>query len=191
MNARNVPQRSFIAQSLGAAAGALLAARHRLDMRGWLEGAEAASADVLHETYNALLAFVAPGWDEYSIQQPVTTVEPGPVETGAADALIATIDSAAPYVPNFSTFLAAILNNIALGVNGDATGPFISPFARLSAQEKAWVFQFMNTDDALKLISDVLPGLVAISACSEPYFGGDATYFTTTVTSCEVNSPPS
>jgi len=84
-----MPRRSLIGQALGAAAGALLAARHRLDARGWLEGADAASADVLHETYNALLAFVVPGRDEYSIQQGLTTREPGGVEAGATNALIA------------------------------------------------------------------------------------------------------
>jgi len=167
-----------------------------------LEGADAASADVLHETYNALLAFVVPGRDEYSIQQGLTTREPGGVEAGATDALIATIDGAAAYTPNFAGLVAAILNNVALGVNRAASGPFTSPFARLSAQEKAWVFQFMDTDDALAMISGVLPGLVAFFACSEPdalepaarsvtIVPSAAAYFTTMVTSCDVNRPPS
>ena len=190
MNARSVSRPSFIELSLGAAAGALVASRGSLDVRGWLEGADTASVDVLHETYNALLAFVVPGRDEYSIQQGVTT------------ALIATIDGAAAYPHNFAAILAAILNNIALGVNGTATGPFTSPFARLSAQEKVWVFQFMGSDDVLKVIADVLPGFVAFFMYSEA--GGfdpatrsltsvppTAAYFTTTVTSCEVNNPPS
>jgi hypothetical protein len=186
MNAQGAPT-SFIELSLGAAANPV-ASRGRLDVRGWLEGATA-SVDVLHETYNALLAFVVPGRDEYSIQQAVTT------------ALIATIDGVAAYPHNFAAILAAILNNIALGVNGTATGPFTSPFARLSAQEKAWAFQFMGSDDVLKVIADVLPGFVAFFTYSEA--GGfdpasrsltsvppTAAYFTTTVTSCG-NNPPS
>ena len=138
---------SFIGESLGVGAAALLAARHRLDVRGWLDGVDAPD-EVLRDTYRALLRFVVPDRPDRE----------------ALDTLIATLDVAAPYSPNFAAFLAAVLNNIALGVNTDADGPSPSPFARLSRREQSWVFRFMDTDEALREISTVLPGCVAFVA---------------------------
>jgi hypothetical protein len=134
---------------------------------GWTRAAEAASADVLRDTYNALLAFVVPGRDDYSLHQGVATAEPGGVESGAVDALIATIDESTPYFPGFSTVIAGILNDIALAISGTASGPFVSPFARLKMADKATVFQVMDADPSLKLIAGVLPAFVAFFAYSE------------------------
>ena len=85
----------------------------------WTRGVDASSADLLHDTYNGLLAFVVPGRDDYSQHQGVATTEPGGVESGAVDALIATIDESTPYVPGFSVQIAGLLNYIALAINGN------------------------------------------------------------------------
>ena len=152
-------ERSFIDESLGVGAAALLAARHRLELRGWLDGSDG-PPDVIRDTYNALLTFVVPERARTS-EEPQTLDQPA---CEAIDALIAALDSAAPYCPNFAAFLAAVLNNIALGVNARAGGPSPSPFARLSLREQGWVFQFMGTDDAMREMSTVLPGCVAYLA---------------------------
>jgi len=105
MNARQVSRRSFLGQSaLAAAAAALVQAPEFLADGAWFETARAAGADLLHDTYNGLLAFVVPGRDEYSIQQGVVTGNPGGVEAGGVDALIATIDESTPQMPNSITW---------------------------------------------------------------------------------------
>ena len=154
--------------ALTSAAAALAQAVPPLLAHGeWMRGAEPASADLLHDTYNGLLAFVVPGRDEYSRHQGVTTDAPGGVDSGAVDALIATIDESTPYVPEFSVLIAGILNSIALAINDAAAGPFVSPFARLSMGEKTMVFQFMDGDPAMKVIAGVLPAFVAFFVYSE------------------------
>jgi len=161
-----VSRRGFVGQVMFAGAAAALVqfpdflGRH-------VAAAHAASGDVLHETFNALLAFVVPGRDEYSIQQGDVSVDPGGVEAGAVDALIATIDESAPYFPNFASFIATILNDTATGVNPAAAGPFTSAFARLSSPEKAAVFQFLDFNDATKVLAGVLPAFVAFFVYSE------------------------
>jgi hypothetical protein len=154
--------------ALTSAAAALAQAVPTLLAHGeWARGVDASSADLLHDTYNGLLAFVVPGRDDYSQHQGEATVEPGGVESGAVDALIATIDESTPYVPEFSVQIAGILNDIALAINRDAAGPFSSPFARLLMAEKAAVFQFMDGYPALKVIAGVLPAFVAFFVYSE------------------------
>jgi len=122
---------------------------------------------VLHDTYNGLLAFVVPGRDEYSVQQGVATGDPGGVEAGSVDVLIATIDESTRYVPDFATVIATILNGTALGINPNAAGPFVSPFARLSNPEKAAVFQYLDGTDPYKVLAGVLPAFVAFFVYSE------------------------
>ena len=154
--------------ALTSAAAALAQAVPTLLAHGeWTRGAEAASADLLHDTYNGLLAFVVPGRDDYSQHQGEATDEPGGVESGAVDALIATIDESTPYVPGFSMQIAGILNYIALAINAAAAGPFTSPFARLSMAEKAAVFRVMDAEPSLKVIAGVLPAFVAFFVYSE------------------------
>ena len=154
--------------ALTSAAAALAQAVPTLLAQGeWTRRVEATSADLLHDTYNGLLAFVVPGRDDYSQHQGVATDEPGGVESGAVDALIATIDESTPYVPGFSVQIAGILNYIALAINGAAEGPFSSPFARLSMAEKAGVFKVMDADPSLKVIASVLPAFVAFFVYSE------------------------
>ncbi len=136
-------------------------------MRGWLEAAPQAPNDLIHDTFNGLLAFVVPGSDAYSVAQGVSTADRGGVDAGAADALIATIDESTPFVPSFSTQVAAILNGLAQSVNPAAGGPFPSPFARLSFAEKAAVFQIMDATDPLKLLGGILPPFMAFFCYSE------------------------
>jgi hypothetical protein len=168
MKGEQLSRRIFLGQmALASAAAALVRAPESLGVGGWLESAHAASADVLHDTFNGLMAFVVPGRDEYSIQQGVVSDSPGGVEAGGVDGLIATIDESTPYFPNFSAAIAAILNGTALAVNPGAAGPFVSPFARLSSQEKAAVFQYMDGTDTFKVLAGVLPAFVAFFVYSE------------------------
>src|SRR5262245_17745107 len=161
-------QREFIRHALcaGAMAAVLPAARF-LEARGLLEPAASAPVDLAHDTFNGLLAFIVPGTDPYSIAQGVHTAGPGGVDAGATDVLIATIDDSTPFVPQFSAIVAATLNAVAQGVNPAAAGAFRSPFARLSFAEKAAVFQFMDANESLQLLSGLLPLFVAYFVYSE------------------------
>jgi hypothetical protein len=133
----------------------------------WIREARAATPDVVRDTFNGLLAFVVPGHDEYSIAQGVSSTDPGGVDAGVMDVLIATIDESTPYVPQFSLLAAALLNGIAQAVNATGAGPFVSPFARLSFAEKTAVFQIMDGNDAYKVLASVLPAFVAYFIYSE------------------------
>ena len=133
----------------------------------WLEAAQAASTDLVHDTFNGLLAFVVPGPDGYSVSQGVTTSEPGGVGAGVTDVLITTLDGSTPFLPQFSATVAAVLNGLARVVKPFSPGTFISPFARLSFAEKAAVFQIMDATHSLKPLAGVLPALVAAFCYSE------------------------
>src|SRR5262249_3243273 len=134
-------RRNFLEGALWAGAtAALLKAQTFFQDGSWLASAQAATPDLIHDTFNGLLAFVVPGSDPYSIAQGVSTVDQGGVDAGATDILIATLDQSTPFIPSFSAQVAAILNGLALAVNPGAPGTFISPFARLSFAEKAGVF---------------------------------------------------
>jgi hypothetical protein len=102
---------------LVAAASALLQARNLFDAQGWLEAAHLTEPDLVHDTFNGLLAFVVPGWDAYSASQGVSTAEAGGVDAGVADVLIATLDESTPFVPQFSATVATLLNGLAQVVN--------------------------------------------------------------------------
>ena len=127
----------------------------------------APAPDLLHDTFNALLAFVVPGDDRYSLHQGVRTDDRGGVDAGAIDALIATIDSSTPFIPQFSSQVAALLNGFAQAVNPAASGPFESPFARLSFAEKATVFRLMDADPSYNVLAGLLLGFVAFFVYSE------------------------
>jgi hypothetical protein len=133
----------------------------------WLQAAEAATPDLVHDTYNGLVAFVVPGPDAYSVAQGVHTPEPGGLDANIIDVFIATLDGIMPFVPAFSATVAAILNGVAQQVNPSAAGSFLSPFSRLLFAEKAAVFAVMDSLDPIKPISGPLPGFVALLAYSE------------------------
>ena len=121
----------------------------------------AAADDVMRDTFNGLLAFVVPGNDGYSVQQGVTVVSLGGVDAGAAESLIATLDSAAPNVPQFSAVVATLLNGLARVVYPSAAGPFAAPFACLTFAQKTAVFEIMDGHEAYQVLAGVLPGFVA------------------------------
>jgi hypothetical protein len=161
-------RRGFLGQmALASAAAAVSQAPEFLRDGRWFASVSAQTGDLLHDTYNGLMAFVVPGHDAYSTHQGVATTEPGGVDAGAIDALIATIDLSTPFVPQFSATVAALLNGVAQLVNPAAIGPFLSPFAQLSYAEKAIVFQFMDGHPDYKVLAGVLPALVAFFAYAE------------------------
>lgn len=161
-------RRDFLAHTaMAGAAVALLRAPAFLTGRDWCSSVQATGVDLLHDTFNGLLAFVVPGRDEYSVAQGVATTDAGGVEAGTTEALIATIDGSTPFIPGFSAVVAAILNDVALTVNNNPTGSFVSPFARLSFQEKTAVLQAMDGADPLKVLAGVLPAFVAFFVYSE------------------------
>ena len=163
-----VSRRGFLgSMALASAAAALAQAPGLLPGGRWWPSVMAQGADLLHDTFNGLLAFVVPGNDEYSLAQGVHTPEEGGVDAGATEALLTTIDQTTPFVPQFSAIVAGLLNGLAEAVNPAATGSFLSPFARLSFAEKAAVFQIMDADDSFKVLAGVLPGFVAFFVYSE------------------------
>ena len=126
-----------------------------------------APADVLHETFNALLAFILPGSDAYSVAQGVSTADQGGVDAGVIEVFIATLDDTTPFVPNFSAQVTAILNGLAQAVDATPGGPFVSPFANLTLAEKAVVFQAMDANPQFAPLAGVLPPFVAFLCYSE------------------------
>ena len=161
-------RRGFLGNmALVTAALTITRATDLLTSRGWVQAAEVITPDLLHDTFNGLLAFIVPGPDDYSVAQGVSTIEPGGVDIGVTDILIATLDETTPFVPQFSATVAAILNNIALVVNPFPPGAFLSPFACLSFAEKAAVFQIMDSTEPLKPLAGVLPAFVAFFCYSE------------------------
>ncbi len=122
----------------------------------------AAETEVLRDTYNALVAFVVPGRDAYSWAQGDCSPTQGGVNMGITDELIATLDDATAFVPQFSATVADVLNELALVVAPRAAGAFfVSPFANLSFTQKAAVFRIMDDTDSLRLLAGILPPFVA------------------------------
>ena len=166
--AKRISRRGFLGNMLLlSVAITLTRATDLLTSRGWIQAAETTTADLLHDTFNGLLSFIVPGSDEYSVAQGVSTVEPGGVDEGVTDILIATLDETTPFLPQFSATVAGILNGIALVVNPSPSGQFLSPFACLSFAEKAGVFQIMDATEPLKPLAGVLPAFVAFFCYSE------------------------
>ncbi len=155
---RALSRRSFAGQAL------LLGAAMAL---GKSPGIAVPPPDVLHETFNALLAFILPGSDAYSVAQGVSTVDRGGVDAGVIEVFIATLDDTTPFVPNFSAQVAAILNGLAQAVDATPGGPFTSPFANLTFAEKAAVFQAMDATPQFVPLAGVLPPFVAFLCYSE------------------------
>jgi hypothetical protein len=129
--------------------------------------ADAADVGLVRDTLNGLLAFVVPGPDAYSVAQGVSDAATGGVDAGVMEVLIKTLDLSAPFIPNFSSMVAGILNDLAQKVNPAAVGSLASLFSRLSFAEKAAVFQIMDSTDSLKSIGGVLPAFVAYVCYSD------------------------
>ncbi len=154
-----------------AAAAALIQLPAVLTGRGWLEAAKAAQPDLVHETLNGLVAFIVPGPDPYSVTQGVSTEEPGGMDANITDAFIVTLDLAQPQtvpLPPLSVTAATVLNNVAQAVNPNtAGGPFSSPFANLSFQQKVAVFKYLDADPALASLASLLALAAALLSYSE------------------------
>lgn len=172
-DARLLSRRSFLRHAgLTAAAMALLQAPEVLSGRGWIQPVYAAEPDLVHDTYNGLLAFVVPGSDPYSEHQGASTEEPGGVDADITDVLIDSVDQAAPFLPDFSVELTGILNRVAEAVNQSASGPFSALFANLSFPEKVKVFKLLEGGVVPELrpfvpLAGVLPQFVAFLVYSE------------------------
>ena len=166
-DARLMSRRTFLR-----AAGMLTAAMAVVNAPGlisdrWIQAAQASTSDLVRDTLNGLVAFIVPGPDVYSLQQGVSTTEPGGIDAGVIDDLIEALDLSAPFVPQFSATVAAILNDMAQQVRPSASGAFPSAFARLTFPDKVTVFAIMESIDPLKGLAGVLPAVVAFLAYSE------------------------
>lgn len=151
-----------------------------LSSKGWLEEALAQADGGVTETLSALVAFILPGDDEFSKAQGESTNEPGGVAAGTVPVFIRNLDTFVPVaVPGFGTEtlpasggVSFLLNKYALQADQVGSGPFTSPFARLSFAKKAEVFQMFESDPTwndteFKFVSGILPGFVAFLAWSE------------------------
>jgi hypothetical protein len=169
---RELLQRSGLlaaAIALGGAAGA---------QRFIEEAVAAIDDDLKRDTLLALGAFILPGNDRYSVHQGVSADGPGAVDSGAIDELIRSLDLFLPppltAVP-MSGGTALLLNQYALDVRQTAAvGPFPTPFANLSFQEKGEVFRRFEADNAaneaipeLKFVAGILPTFTAFIYTSE------------------------
>jgi len=163
------PSRRNFLQSAVAAAGLLLVQ----ELKAFPETAAlrttqaAPTVDLVHDTINAFAAFVVPGPDDHSVAQGVSTTEPGGIAALVAEIFIPILDGSVPYVPNFSAVVAGILNQTALAVNPAPVGPFDSPFANLSFNEKVVVFQFLDATPSVKPLAALLPAFAAYICYSE------------------------
>lgn len=143
--------------------------------KGWLEDAYAQSADVVRQTLDALVAFVVPGPDPYSVAQGQSTKEPGGIDAGGTGLLIELLDRFVG-LPVGGTLpasggVAQTLNAYAVQVNPAAAGgPFASAFARLSFDQKIEVFRRFETDTEgteLRFVSGILIGAVGFLCFTE------------------------
>lgn len=145
-----------------------------LSGRGWLEDAYAQSPDQVRETLDALVAFVVPGPDAYSVAQGQSTKEPGGIEAGGTELLIELLDRfvglPAGTLPS-SGGVAQLLNGYALQVNPAAAGgASASPFARLKFDEKIEVFRRFEEEtegSELRFVSGILIGAAAFLCYGE------------------------
>jgi hypothetical protein len=152
-----------------------------LSAKGWLEDAYAQSGDVVVETLSGFVAFILPGDDPYSEAQGTKTDEPGGIAAGTVEVFIRNLDAFVPVaIPGVGTEtlpasggVAMLLNRYALEVNPAAgEGDAVSPFARLSFDEKAQAMRLFEADPLwdgteFKFVSGILPGFVGFLAWSE------------------------
>lgn len=170
----DISRRSLLGYSMLAACVAALdpLAQVVLD-RGWTKAAKADEPDpsiLLPDTISGLVAFIVPGSDSYSIHQSVSTAEPGGIDANIVYVLMESLNKfqpAPPPFPSFSVMVATVLNNVAMAVNPSPSGPFSSPFANLSFQEKVGVFAGMEADPSLQTLAALLPTFVAFLSYSE------------------------
>ncbi len=128
-----------------------------------------------------MVAFILPGNDPYSEAQGTKTDEPGGIAAGTVPVFIRNLDAFVPVaIPGVGTEtlpasggVAMLLNRYALEVNPAAgEGDAVSPFARLTFEEKAKAMQLLEADPLwddteFKFVSGILPGFVGFLAWSE------------------------
>lgn len=173
----DLSRRTFLRRAGLAGAAALAAQLPGLAARdgAWLEAALAADADLVHDTFNGLVAFVVPGPDPYSRAQGHSSPTPGGIAAGATQATIDALDAfvGSPAGPSFpsSSAVTGGLNSTALTVNPAATaGGFQSAFSRLSFPEKIEVFNRFEASTEgteFRYVAGVLIATVAFVAYSE------------------------
>jgi hypothetical protein len=118
----------------------------------------------LEDTINALIAFVVPGRDEFSIAQGERSPYPGGVEAGITNVFIESLNAVSPPPPPFpsvSDAVAAILNLVAAQANPASGG-----FAGLAFADKISAFEILESDPPAAALTS-LPALVAFVAFSE------------------------
>ncbi len=166
-HSRSPSRRCFLRASALTAAATLFAKSTLFAAPTRQAGLLAAGTGALEQTYNGLLAFVLPGRDAFSVQQGENTDEPGGVDAGVVDTLIANLDDVVP-LPDFAATVAFILNNTALAVNSkSASGPFAAPFANLTFTDKAKVFAALESNPQAAPLAAALLQLAAFLAYSE------------------------
>ena len=160
---------------MAGAAAALAQIPGFLAEQGWLGAALAAESDLTRDTLNGLVAFVVPGPDDYSKAQGQSSPTPGAIAAKTTDALIELLDrfvgtAEGPTLPS-SGGVATLLNGYATQVNpAPAGGAFLSPFARLSFEEKIEVFHRFETDtegSELRFVSGIVIGAVGFLSHTE------------------------
>ncbi|TMK63993.1 MAG: hypothetical protein E6G53_09665 [Actinobacteria bacterium] len=173
---RGLSRRTFLERAGLVGAGAVLAQIPGfLARKGWLDDALAAETDLTRDTISALVAFVVPGPDAYSVAQGQRSSTPGGIDAHGPDAVIELLDrfvgtSEGPTLPS-SGGVATLLNGYALQVNPAAvSGAFLSPFARLSFAEKVQVFEMFEAEtegSELRFVSGILIGAVGFLSFTE------------------------
>ena len=131
----------------------------------------------LEDTMNALIAFVVPGRDAFSIAQGESSPYPGGVEAGITNVLIESLNGWSPPPPPFpsvSDAVAVILNLVAVEANPASGG-----FAGLVFAEKLTAFQILESDPPAAALAS-LPAFVGFLAFSEAGVWDPVTRSTTT-----------
>jgi hypothetical protein len=177
-------RRAFVGRGLSLAGLAALAQLPAaLAPKGLVASAQALDLDATRSTFSGLAAFVLPGDDAYSVAQGVTARGPGAVGANAVEPIVATLDryvtasvaGTAPAPVPVSSAIALLLDDFALQVNPVASrGGFVSPFARLSFEEKAKAIRLLDEDPVIgdvvqeaRFVSGLLLSLVAFMAFSD------------------------
>ena len=168
-------RRGFLA-GVGAASALLVG----FGMAGCSTGPSAGRGTI--DCYQGLLAFLVPGSDAYSLQQGVVRPGPGGVSDRAERALAGSFNESFPVpitVPGVNLtvplelFIAQLLDNEARVVApGSGAGPFASPFANLSFDDKVEVFRRFEAERLydgtfLRYLLNTVPTFAGFIALSE------------------------
>ena len=106
-------------------------------------------AELARDTISGLVAFVVPGADPYSVQQGVTTTEPGGVDAATTDFMLSSLDG---FYPLHDQLVGPLAKALAIGLSDGAArfgGPLELP-GPLSAL----------LDDAVQALDDALAPLL-------------------------------